>query len=89
MAVPAHLAGAAGSGFGQVLTFPDLQRIVAPSGPPPRASTVINWAEQNQVRFLQDGKGGICTTLDALNRALGIEHGNARGADSAGLLELI
>ena len=89
MAVPAHMAGSAGSGFGQVLTFPDLQRIVAPSGPPPRASTVINWAEQNQVRFLQDGKGGICTTLDALNRALGIEHGNARGAESAGLLELI
>ena len=89
MAVPAHLAGSAGSGFGQVLTFPDLQRIVAPSGPPPRASTVINWAEQNQVRFLQDGNGGICTTLDALNRALGIEHGNARGDDSAGLLELI
>ncbi|MGN0864177.1 MAG: hypothetical protein ACI4N1_12795 [Stenotrophomonas koreensis] len=50
---------------------------------------MISWAEQNQVRFLQDGRGGICTTLDALNTALGIERGNASGADSAGLLELI
>lgn len=72
MAMPAHLAGAAGSGFGQVLTFPDLQRIVAPSGPPPRASTVIRWATMNRIRYGQDGRGGIWTTVDAVNCALGI-----------------
>lgn len=60
------------SGFGKILTFRDLQRIVAPDGPLPRPSTVVRWAEKHRVLYRQDGKGGIWTTVDALNAALGL-----------------
>lgn len=64
--------GLAGSGFGRILTFADLQRIVAPAGPTPRSRTVVQWAKANRIRFGQDGQGGIWTTVDAVNAALGL-----------------
>ncbi|WP_313253242.1 hypothetical protein [Stenotrophomonas sp.] len=82
-------AAMAGSGLSGILTFADLQRIVAPNGPPPRVTTVITWAERNRVRFLQDGKGGICTTLDALNSALGLHCSREAVPDKQGLVGLI
>lgn len=54
----------------QVLLFADLQRICRPDGPPPRASTVCRWADQQHIRYKYDGRGGIWTTVEALNAAL-------------------
>ncbi|MCC4622216.1 hypothetical protein LL965_19975 [Xanthomonas cassavae CFBP 4642] len=57
-----------------VLTFEDLRRLCAPIGPAPRASTVVRWAHDQGIRYKYDGRGGIWTTVDALNAALGIAH---------------
>ncbi|RPE74661.1 hypothetical protein [Vulcaniibacterium tengchongense] len=55
-----------------IVPFPVLQRVCAPEGPPPRLSTVRRWAEREGIRYKYDGRGGIWTTVDALNAALGI-----------------
>ncbi|MNV88061.1 hypothetical protein D3C71_1822330 [compost metagenome] len=73
---------------GQILTFPQLQRIVRPRGPTPTASTVIRWATKNHVRLLEDGSGGVMTTIAAVNAALGL-HAAAAAADYGGLKEQI
>jgi len=52
-----------------------LQRIVRPTGNLPRTSTVVRWAQKNHVRLLQDDAGGVFTTVDALNAALGVGPG--------------
>lgn len=57
----------------RVLHFSDLQRLARPDGPPPRLSTVVRWANQQGIRFRYDGAGGIWTTIDALNVALGLD----------------
>lgn len=57
---------------GAVLTFEDLRRLCAPAGPAPRASTVVRWARDQGIRYKYDGRGGIWTTVDALNAALGL-----------------
>ncbi len=55
-----------------VITFEDLRRLCAPVGPVPRASTVVRWAREQGILYRYDGQGGIWTTLDALNAALGL-----------------
>jgi len=57
---------------GQVIPYPALQRMCRPEGPAPRASTVRRWADRQGIRYKYDGRGGIWTTLDALNAALGL-----------------
>ncbi|WP_033485382.1 hypothetical protein [Xanthomonas phaseoli] len=59
-----------------VLTFEDLRRLCAPIGPSPRAATVVRWANDQGIRYRYDGRGGIWTTLDALNAALGLQQDN-------------
>ena len=54
-----------------VLQFSDLQELCRP-GEKPRLATVETWARKQGIRFRYDGKGGIWTTLDALNEALGV-----------------
>ena len=56
----------------KVLTFEDLRRLCAPDGPLPRAATVVRWASAQGIRYKYDGRGGIWTTVDALNAALGV-----------------
>lgn len=56
----------------RILHFPDLQRLCVPKGPPPRASKVRRWADRQHIRYSHDGAGGIWTTVDALNAALGL-----------------
>lgn len=63
-----------------VLQFADLQEICKP-GQKPRLHTVEAWAKHCGIRYGYDGSGGIWTTLDALNAALGI----SRCIDSGGL----
>ncbi|KOO80395.1 hypothetical protein ACUDCE_19460 [Stenotrophomonas pavanii] len=54
-----------------ILQFRDLQELCQP-GKRPRLATVIRWASECGIRFLYDGSGGIWTTMDALNEALGL-----------------
>ncbi|CEM57803.1 hypothetical protein XCCB1459_1683 [Xanthomonas campestris pv. campestris] len=60
-----------------VITFEDLRRLCAPVGPAPRASTVVRWAREQGILYRYDGRGGIWTTLDALNAALGLAQNAA------------
>lgn len=61
--------------IGPVLQFSDLQELCRP-GERPRLATVETWARAQGIAFRYDGKGGIWTTVDALNAALGL-----RGVD--------
>ncbi|HDX0800928.1 hypothetical protein MOQ14_17265 [Stenotrophomonas maltophilia] len=56
----------------RIVQFNALQELCAPHGPPPRAATVRRWAERQGIRYKYDRHGGIWTTLDALNAALGL-----------------
>lgn len=66
---------------GQVLHFADLQRLCrpAPDAPLPKLATVERWAKAQGIRYRYDGQGGIWTTLDALNAALGLQAANDDG----------
>lgn len=57
--------------IGNVLQFPDLQELCRP-GERPRLTTVTKWADQAGIRYKYDGKGGVWTTIEALNAALGV-----------------
>lgn len=57
--------------IGSVLQFEDLQQLCRP-GKHPRLATVEAWARQQGIRYQYDGRGGIWTTLEALNAALGL-----------------
>jgi hypothetical protein len=75
-----------GSMSTQVLTFEDLRKLCAPNGPSPRLSTVERWAQSQGIRYKCDGQGGIWTTIDALNAALGL---HAAREDEQYLIDLI
>jgi hypothetical protein len=57
--------------IGPILQFSDLQELCRP-GERPRLATVERWARTIGLRFRYDGKGGIFTTVDAINHALGL-----------------
>lgn len=68
----AHVPGQMSYHFEQaILQFCDLQQLCQP-GKRPTLATVIRWANGCGIRFLYDGSGGIWTTMDALNEALGL-----------------
>lgn len=57
--------------IGSILQYEDLQQLCQP-GKRPRLATVEAWARRQGIRFQYDGAGGIWTTLEALNAALGM-----------------
>ena len=59
----------------RILQFADLQELCSP-GEHPRLSTVVKWAEDAGIRYKYDGKGGIWTTLAALDAAIGVAAAN-------------
>ncbi len=61
--------------IGPVLQFEDLQNLCKP-GERPQLATVERWARTQGVRYKYDGKGGIWTTVDALNAAMGLTAAN-------------
>jgi hypothetical protein len=61
--------------LGPVLQFHDLQELCKP-GEHPRLATVEKWAKAQGVRYRYDGEGGIWTTIDALNAAIGLGAAN-------------
>jgi hypothetical protein len=64
--------------IGPVLQFGDLQDLCKP-GEHPRLATVEAWAIKQGIRYRYDGNGGIWTTLDALNAAIGLQAANDSG----------
>ncbi|MGO1069217.1 hypothetical protein [Lysobacter sp. CA199] len=56
----------------RIIPFTTLQRVCVPVGPLPRTVTVRRWADRLGIRYNHDGRGGIWTTLDALNAAIGL-----------------
>ena len=56
---------------GSVLQFKDLQQLCKP-GEHPRLATVEAWARKIGLRYTYDGKGGLLSTVDAVNAALGL-----------------
>lgn len=59
--------------IGPVLQFADLQELCRP-GERPRLATVEAWARSQGIPYRYDGKGGIWTTVDALNHAIGLDR---------------
>ncbi|WP_275548341.1 hypothetical protein [Xanthomonas arboricola] len=57
--------------IGSILQFSDLQEVCRP-GEKPRLATVEAWARCQGIRYQYDSRGGIWTTIDALNHALGL-----------------
>lgn len=54
-----------------ILEFDDLRRL-SRLGERAHLATVIRWANEQGIKFRYDGNGGIWTTLDAMNAALGL-----------------
>lgn len=52
----------------QVLLFDDLKRLSGKS----QLATVERWAKSQGIRYGFDSRGGMWTTVDALNVALGV-----------------
>lgn len=65
--------------IGQVLQHEDLKRLCRPDpkAPAPTLATLERWARRIGLRVQYDGRGGLWTTLDALNAALGLTAGAA------------
>lgn len=57
--------------IGPVLQFEDLQQLCQP-GKHPRRAAVEAWARRIGLRYTYDAKGGLLTTVDAVNAALGL-----------------
>lgn len=58
-----------------IVPFEDLQDLCQPGGNPRRA-TVEAWARRQGIPYKYDGKGGIWTTIEAVNAALGLGAAN-------------
>lgn len=64
--------------IGPILQHQDLQRLCRPEpeAPAPTLATLEKWARKIGLRYTYDGKGGLLTTVDAVNAALGITPAN-------------
>lgn len=61
--------------IGPVLQFEDLQQLCKP-GEHPRLATVEAWARKIGLRYTYDGVGGLLSTIDAVNAAIGLTAAN-------------
>lgn len=59
--------------IGNVLQFSDLQELCKP-GAKPRLATVEAWARRIRLRYTYDGQGGLVSTIEAFNAAIGVTH---------------
>ncbi len=69
-----------------ILPFPVLQRMCRPEGPLPRVTTVQRWATRERIRYGYDGNGGIYSTVDAVNAALGLGVASEKPTSAAELI---
>ena len=61
-----------------IVPFADLQELCRP-GEKPRRATVEAWARDQGIALKLDGRGGVWTTIDAVNIALGVRAANDDG----------
>lgn len=61
--------------IGPILQHEDLQRLCRPdpAAPAPSLATIERWAKRIGLRYTYDGKGGLLTTINALNAAIGMD----------------
>lgn len=64
--------------IGVIVEFDDLRKL-SRLGENAQLATVERWAKRVGIRYQYDGRGGIWTTVDGLNAALGI---SAKSADT-------
>lgn len=57
--------------IGALIEFDDLRKL-SRLGENAQLATVERWAKRAGIRYQYDGRGGIWTTLDAMNAAVGI-----------------
>lgn len=57
--------------IGAIIEFDDLRKI-SRLGERAQLTTVERWAQRAGISYRYDGRGGIWTTLDAINAALGV-----------------
>lgn len=57
--------------IGPILEFDDLRR-VSRLGEKAQRATVEQWAKRIGLKYNYDGAGGIWTTVDAMNAAVGV-----------------
>lgn len=57
--------------IGPILQFKDLQQLCRPDEHP-RMATVEAWARKIGLRYTYDGKGGLVSSVDAFNAAIGL-----------------
>jgi hypothetical protein len=57
--------------IGGLVEFDDLRKL-SRLGDNAKLATVERWAQRVGIRYQYDGRGGIWTTTDALNAALGL-----------------
>ncbi len=59
--------------IGPILQHEDLQRLCRPdTASRPTLATVERWARKIGLRYTYDGKGGLMSTVDAVNAAIGV-----------------
>jgi hypothetical protein len=68
--------------IGALIEFDDLRKL-SRLGENAQLATVERWAKRAGIRYQYDGRGGIWTTLDAMNEAVGIAKEPASGTYSA------
>lgn len=68
-----------------IIRFQQLQELCRP-GERPRLATVERWARKAGIRVQYDGNGGIWTTINALDAALGISSAASSDSYSADLI---
>lgn len=56
---------------GPLIDFDDLRKL-SRLGDAAKLSTVERWAQRVGIKYQYDGRGGIWTTVDAMNAALGL-----------------
>ena len=59
--------------IGAIIEFDDLRKI-SRLGERATRATVERWAQRAGICYRYDGRGGIWTTLDAINVALGVRR---------------
>lgn len=65
--------------IGPILSFDDL-RSISRLGETAKLATVERWAKRAGIKYQYDGRGGIWTTVDAMNAAVGLVGKDADGA---------
>lgn len=59
--------------LGSLVPFPRLQALCRPEGSmKPRAASVRKWCDAHGIPYKPDLQGGIWTTVEAINMALGV-----------------